>query len=122
MQENLKEILSHLSTGTDQEKLLRYLQDRLSDEEKHEVEKMMIDDSFDADAVEGLSSLKNKEKISLMVDQLNRDLQKKLDKKRRFREKLRYKDQFWIYFAVVMVLLLAVLGYFVIHLMTRAHP
>ena len=36
---NLKDILAHLSTEIDQETLLLYLQDKLSPEKKHELEK-----------------------------------------------------------------------------------
>ena len=39
MQGKLKDILSGLSTEIDQETLLLYLQDKLSPEKKHEVEK-----------------------------------------------------------------------------------
>ena len=39
MHENLKDILSHLTTDIDQETLLLYLQDKLPAEKKHEVEK-----------------------------------------------------------------------------------
>jgi hypothetical protein len=36
MSDNLKDILSHLSTEVDQETLLKYLEGRLSDEQKHD--------------------------------------------------------------------------------------
>ncbi len=42
MQENLKDILSNLSTEVDQETLLLYLQGKLSAEQQHEVEKKML--------------------------------------------------------------------------------
>ena len=42
MTDNLKDILSHLSTDIDQETLLLYLQDKLSEEKKHEVEKTLL--------------------------------------------------------------------------------
>jgi hypothetical protein len=43
MQENLKDILTNLSTEVDQETLLLYLQGKLSAEQQHEVEKKMKD-------------------------------------------------------------------------------
>ena len=42
MSDKLKDILSHLSTEVDQETLLKYLEGRLSEEQKHELEKKML--------------------------------------------------------------------------------
>ena len=117
MSDKLKDILSHLSTEVDQETLLKYLEGRLSDEQKHELEKRMLDSEFTNDALEGLQEIKNKERLSSLVDQLNRDLHKKLDKKKKRREKLRFKDQPWMYVAIFIILLLIILSYIVIHRM-----
>ena len=62
MSGNLKDILSHLSTEVDQETLLKYLEGRLSDEQKHELEKKMLTSEFSDDAMEGLQEIKNKAK------------------------------------------------------------
>ena len=117
MQDNLKDILSHLSTEIDQETLLKYIQGQLTEEQKHEVEKKMQASDFNIDALEGLQEIKNKEKISFFVEQLNRDLRKKLDKKKRQREKLKIKDQPWLYIALIIILLLIVLSYIIIQRM-----
>jgi len=89
MSGNLKDILSHLST------------------------------EFTDDAMDGLQEIKNKQKISSLVEQLNRDLHKKLEKKKKRKEKLRFKDQPWLYIAIVIILLLIVLSYIVIHRMLQ---
>jgi hypothetical protein len=117
--DKLKDILSHLSTEVDQETLLKYLEGRLSDEQKHELEKRMLDSEFTNDAVEGLQQIKDKRDISSLVDQLNRDLHKKLDKKKKRREKLKFKDQPWLYIAIVIILLLIVLSYIVVSRMLK---
>lgn len=119
MSNNLKDILSHLSTEVDQETLLRYLEGRLSDEQKHELEKKMLTSEFSDDAMEGLQEIKNKAKISSLIEQLNRDLHKKLEKRKKRREKFRFKDQPWLYIAIFIVLLLIVLSYVVIHRMLQ---
>jgi hypothetical protein len=119
MSDKLKDILSHLSTEVDQETLLRYLEGRLSDEQKNELEKKMLNSEFTDDAMEGLQEIKSKERLSSLVDQLNRDLHKKLEKKKKKREKLRFKDQPWLYIAIVIILLLIVLSYIVIQRMLR---
>lgn len=115
MADNLKDILSNLSTDIDQETLLLYLQGKLSPEKKHEVEKMLLDSEFADDAMEGLETIKDKQQISFMVDALNRDLKKRTEKKKQRKEKMKLKDQPWIYIAILILLLLIVLSYFVIH-------
>ena len=119
MPDKLKDILSHLSPDVDQETLLKYLEGRLSDEQRNEVEKKMMTTNFNDDAMEGLQEIKNKENISSLVEQLNRDLHKKLEKKKKKREKLRFKDQPWLYIAIIIILLLIVLSYIVIHRMLQ---
>ena len=119
MSNNLKDILSHLSTEVDQETLLKYLEGRLSDEQRHELEKKMLTSEFSDDAMEGLQEIKNKAKISSLVEQLNRDLHKKLEKRKKRREKFRFKDQPWLYIAILIILLLIVLSYVVIHRMLQ---
>lgn len=119
MSEDLKNILSNLSKDVDQETLLKYLNNQLSDEQRHEVEKKMLANDFTDDAMEGLQQIRNKEKISSFVDQLNRDLQKKLEKKKNRREKLRFKNQPWLYIAIFIILLLIVISYVVIQRMLQ---
>lgn len=119
MPDRIKDILSHLSTEVDQETLLKYLEGRLSDEQKHEIEKKMLGSEFTDDAMEGLQGIKNKRDISSVVEQLNRDLHKKLEKKKQRREKLRFKDQPWLYIAIFIILLLIILSYVVIHRMLQ---
>jgi hypothetical protein len=87
MKDNLKDILSHLSTDVDQETLLLYLQGKLSAEKQHQIEKELIDNDFDADALEGLQGLEDKQKITFIVEQLNRDLKKRLPGKKRTAKK-----------------------------------
>ena len=117
MSDNLKDILSHLSTDIDQETLLLYLQDKLSEEKKHEVEKQLLDNEFADDAMEGLKEMKDKQQIAYMVEMLNRDLKKKTEKKKQRREKLKLPNQSWLYISVVIVLLLIILSYIVIRSM-----
>jgi hypothetical protein len=117
MSENLKDILSNLSTDIDQETLLLYLQGKLPDEKKHEVEKQLLQNEFDEDAVDGLQEIKDKEQLLYMVEMLNRDLKKKTAKKKQRREKMKIKDQPWIYISILILILLIVLSYIVIRRM-----
>lgn len=119
MRENLKDILSNLKTDIDQETLLLYLQDKLSDEKKHEIEKKLLDSDFDGDALDGLQQFGDKKQISQVVKMLNRDLKKKVEKKKQRRQKLTLKDQPWLYISVIILILLIVISYFIIHRMMQ---
>jgi len=114
MQENLKDILSHLSTEVDQETLLLYLQGKLSAEQQHEVEKKLMNNDFASDAAEGLQSFKDHQRLELLVQQLNIDLKSKTDKKKLYREKRKLKLDPWIIIAVLIILVLVVIGFFIL--------
>ena len=114
MSESYKDILSHLSTEVDQETLLLYLQGKLSEEKKHEVEKRLLQNEFEDEALEGLQEFKDKEQLQYMTEMLNRDLKKKTEKKKKRREKMQLKDQTWLYISILILLLLIVLSYLVI--------
>lgn len=122
MRENLKDILSNLKTDIDQETLLLYLQDKLSEEKKNEIEKKLLDSDFDGDAMEGLQQFGDKKHINHVVEMLNRDLKKKVEKKRQRRQKLVLKDQPWIYITLLILILLIVISYLIIHRMMQQHP
>lgn len=122
MMENYKDILSHLSTSIDQETLLLYLKGQLSEEKKHEVEKLMLQDEFEGEALEGLEEISDKEQIQYMLEMLNRDLKKKTQKKKQRREKMKIKDQPWLYISILILILLLALCYIVIHRMLNKLP
>ena len=114
MSDDLKDILSNLNKDIEQEKLLDYLNKNLSAAEAHEVEKQMAQDEFMNDAVEGLENFRNKKDLSLLVQQLNRELKKQTEKKKAKREKRKLKDQPWLYITIVTLLLLVIIAYIVI--------
>lgn len=114
MSDNLKDILSNLNKDIEQDKLLDYLNKNLSAAEAHELEKQMADDEFMNDAVEGLERFKNKQDVSLVVQQLNTELKKQTAKKKARKEKRRLKDQPWLYIAIAILLLLIIISYLVI--------
>jgi hypothetical protein len=114
MKENLKNILTNLSTNMDQETLLLYLQEKLSQEQKHEVEKQLLENEFANDALEGLQQVKNKKDINLIVEQLNRDLKLKTARRKKRREQLRLKEQPWLYISLIIFLILIIISFVVI--------
>ncbi|MBK6828265.1 MAG: hypothetical protein IPG86_16045 [Chitinophagaceae bacterium] len=114
MSDNLKDILSNLSSDVDSEKLLEYLKGKLPEEQHHELEKQLLDDEFNAEAMEGLQEFRDKEQLQYMVEMLNRDLKKKTEKKKKRREKMKIKDQPWLYMSILILILLLVMSYIVI--------
>jgi len=84
MNTDLFNILSQ-SKDIDQQKLLDYLQDKLSPEERHEIEKLLVDADFESDAAEGLATVSDKQQLPVLMSELNRKLIKKLSKRRKKR-------------------------------------
>jgi phage terminase small subunit len=114
MDNEIINILSNSNKDIDNQKLMDYLSDKLSGEDKHEVEKLMADSDLVNDAVEGLQQFENKKSLSAFVDQLNADLQKQLRKKAHRKQKHKLRDQPWLYLSIVIILLLVVIGFIVI--------
>ncbi len=115
MQDNLKDILSNLNTDIDQETLLLYLQDKLSPEKKHEVERAIAESEFESDAMEGLYDFNDKKNLAAITQQLNKDLHAKLDKKKKKKRAIHLLEQPWTYVALLILILLIILSYFIIH-------
>jgi bacteriorhodopsin len=67
------------------------------------------------DAMEGLEQVKDPINIELLVEQINRDLRKKIDKKIKLKQRRRLKQYSWIYFAAFLLLLLVMIAWFVIY-------
>ena len=82
MNNELLNILSH-SKEADQKKLLDYLENKLSPEEKHEIEKLLIDSDFENDATEGLQQVTDKGNLPVVINELNKRLVKKLSERRK---------------------------------------
>jgi hypothetical protein len=114
MSDNLKDILNNSNKDIDNQKLMDYLSQQLSKQDSHELEKMMADDAFTNDAVEGLEQFSNVKKIPLSVDELNRQLQKQIAKNKGRRQKRTIKEQPWVYFAIILLLLLAIISYVIL--------
>lgn len=114
MQENLKDILSNLSTEVDQETLLLYLQGKLSGEQQNEVERKIMDNEFTVDALEGLQNFNDKQRLQTLVEQLQKDIRKKTEKKKAYQQKRRLVLDPWVIITIVLVLLLVVISYFII--------
>ena len=108
MNKDLLNILSNSNKDIDNQQLMDYLAGKLSDEEKHQVEMQLADNDFINDALEGLENVKDPKDINFFVDQLNRDLHKKLLQKQKRKQKRKLLQQRWVYAAVVIILALLI--------------
>ena len=113
MNDELLNILSNSNKDIDNQKLMDYLSGKLSPGEKHDFERSLIDSEMMNDAVEGLEKLKNTD-VSAVVKQLNKNLHKQLNKKRSKKIKRGIKDLPWLYFTIILVLIIILIGFIVI--------
>lgn len=81
MSDKWKEILQQ-SSLIDQKKLMDYLEGKLNDQEKHEVESLLNDSAFVDDAMEGLSQMKDKQKIAAILLELDTQLKQKVKERK----------------------------------------
>lgn len=114
MSNDLLNILLNSNKDIDNQKLMDYVSGKLSGKEKHEVEQWMIDNNFESEALEGLQTVKDKKDLDAYVDQLNKALNKYIQQKKQRRDRKKIKEIPLVYLAIVLVLLLVVIAYFVI--------
>ena len=122
MNKDWLKILSDSNKDIDNQQLMDYLSGKLSGEALHELERSMADNPLLNDAVEGLQQLKNKKNMQTYVDELNATMQKSLDKKKGRHRRRRLKDEPWTYLAILLVIVLCIIGYFIIRKLLHLHP
>lgn len=110
----LLNILSNSNKDIDNQKLMDYLSDKLSAEEKHEFEKEMASSEMLNDVVEGLEKFKDKKELNTFVNELNLRLKKQLEKKKAKKTKREIKDLNWLYFAIILILIIILIGFLII--------
>ena len=113
MKDDLKDILSNLNKDIEQQKLLEYLNRNMPDAAQHEFEKQMNDDAFVNDAIEGLQQMDTKN-ILLLIQELNDNLKKQVEKKKKRKQKRKLQEYPWIYFTLILLLLLIIISFIVI--------
>lgn len=114
MDEDLLNILSNSNKDIDNQKLMDYLSGKLSEGEKHEIEKEMMDSEMMNDVLEGLEKFKNKNAVPILVDQLNSNLRKQLKKKKERKFRKRIQDLPWLYLTIILILILILVAFLVI--------
>lgn len=117
MQDDLLNILSNNNKDIDNQKMIDYINGKLSEEQKHEVEKWMADNPLFNDGIEGLQQA-GSARSATAVEQINRQLRLHLQQRRRKKEPVFISSNLWIYVAVLLIIILVVVGYLLIKLKT----
>ena len=103
-----------------QEALLAYAEGKLSDAERAQVDKLIKDDPFAQDALEGLSSSPNRSDIKTAVTTLNTQLRDKTGVRERKKKGIDIHWANYAYAAVVLGVLIGV-GYVMINVLSSEH-
>jgi ferric-dicitrate binding protein FerR (iron transport regulator) len=117
---DLKDILSEQEEHANEEELMKYLDGNLSEDEKYAFETKTSNSDFVNDAVEGLNQFKSKEKLNDYVEQLNKNLHKQLDSRKKRKEQRRIKDNAWIWLAIVLILGLIIIAFVILRMQHKA--
>ena len=97
-----------------EQQLLDYINNKLSQKERNDVELKMTESNFVHDAIEGLGNFNNKKNIEQVVHELNHHLHKQTGIKKHRKHRRKMNEQGLIIVAIIVILLLIMFGYFVI--------
>jgi hypothetical protein len=118
MNDKWNDIINDPPDHIDEQMLMDYLEGRLTPEERHKVEIMMAESGFIDDALEGLSGMKDKQKIAIILQDLNSQLHHRTTKKRK-KFNLLIPDQQTLTIASIVTILILVVMAFVIYKMMQ---
>lgn len=111
MRDKWHDIVDEAKQLPDEQLLMDYLEGRLDAEEKHRVEKMMVDSGLLTDALEGLGQMKDKQRIAGVLQELNGKLHHKTTTRKKKFNQLIPDQQTLTIAAIATILLLVVLGF-----------
>src|SRR6186713_2783650 len=122
MDDFMKEEYNDLFTTTQcptQQRLLDYVQGRLTPEQQHEVELHLADCELCSEAVEGLAAFEKKEQIPGMLKQMKKQMLRKLRTRKRRKDQVAYFTQLAIIVIVILFIVLA--AFWTYHFVTHRH-
>lgn len=98
--------------------IINYLNDTLSDVERHSVESVLMKDNFGADALEGLQQLHYSPEITNINKNLNSFINRKT-----FKKKVSPKSTtifpLWIILLITIVLTTTIIGYMIVNQLNK---
>ncbi len=96
------------------EQVKAYLEGRLQGDALAQVERIIHDSPFIADAIDGLKSLPTADHLDEVVNTLNKKLHQQLAQAKGKRQRRKIPSLYWSIIAVVLILLLCFLGYWIV--------
>jgi hypothetical protein len=114
MSSQLLNILGTNHTNINNQQLLDYLAGKLTAQEAHAIELLMTENEFLNDAIEGLQQIPDLPTIESHLQQINKRLDKKTKQKRSRRQAIGLKTFSDFIIALVLVLALIILSYYVL--------
>lgn len=101
-------------SGIPNQRMLDYINGKLSGDELHEFEKLMLDSEMINDAVEGLERINERNDPELIAHKLNKQFKRQLHKRPQRLGQKSVKEMNWIFIVILIILLLIIAGYFVV--------
>jgi len=101
------------------EQLLAQLNSGLFNASQTEISKEVEDDAFFADALEGLSNIKDKQAIDNQIEGLNAQLNTLIKDRNKKKLKRKLPTNRWTIIAIALTLGLATMGYLIIYLINK---
>lgn len=108
----VNEIWNEERNNLSEERLMAYLEGRLNAEQERDIERMLSEEGMESDAIEGLKELQT-EATAHSVKKLNAQLHQFTHKRKRRTRQL--AENKWAWLAILIVLLLCIMGYWVLH-------
>lgn len=115
MHRDLTDILSNNGQPVSDRQLMDYLNGKLTDAERHELEKLMAADGMNDDALEGLELIENKQQIAQHHAEINKALGDKLKQKKQTRQRRKLPQMQLSIIITAALLALALLVWFIVH-------
>lgn len=115
MRNDLLNILTHSNKNIDNQQLMAYVSDKLTEEEKRLFEEEMIDSNLLSDAVEGLSSMRDEDAIHGYASELNASLASYLAANKKRDNRRGVKDIPLVYLGIFIVVIIALLAFAIIY-------
>ena len=108
-------IWNHNGSGLiDEDRLLAYLEGNMPAEQQHALEEILEGDPFLNDAVEGLAEIKDKQLIRDIAAQINVQLKRQIQNRRKQRRSRNKLTDHWGWIFVLVLLLIIVMSWLVI--------
>lgn len=114
-----KNIENHSDSVIDEEHLLAYLDGSMPPEEQHRIEEILEADPFLNDAVEGLAEIKDKQQLRIITAQINAQLSRQIQNRRKQRRSRTRATDRWSWIFVLILLLLILVSWWVMKVVAK---